>query len=293
MHDARFGTTTDIDKVRATVQELVGSVLRDADASIYLAQLHRAKADLAQRSVHTTIMSLVFGKYIGLPKDRLFTLGLGAVLCDVGMARVPQHIYEKNGPLTSAERKLVQRHVTDGVSWLQGGERLSGEVLDIISMHHERFDGTGYPAGRKGHGMPLLARMVQIAGVYISMTSQRPYAAPYSMKDALACVYEEAGKAFDVMLVYKFIACIGIFPPGCVVELASGEIGIVSRCNQDDRLRPVVHIYRKIAGPTLGSAIEVDLSRESGERRITRALSPTEYRIHLDAGGEIYRFELL
>ena len=141
--------------------------------------------------------------------------------------------------------------------------------------------------------MPLLARMVQIAGVYISMTSQRPYAAPYSMKDALACVYEEAGKAFDVMLVYKFIACIGIFPPGCAVELASGEIGIVSRCNQDDRLSPVVQIYHKGDGAKHGSAIEIDLSRESEERRIIRALSPTEYRIDLDAAGEIYRFEIL
>src|SRR5580765_3084723 len=111
---------------------------------------------------------------IGLDKERLQVLRLGALLHDVGKLTVPPAVLLKSGPLTETEFIQVQRHPAAGVRMLRslGASR---EILPSVLHHHERWDGTGYPRGRAGERIPLEARILSVADSFDAMTSTRPY----------------------------------------------------------------------------------------------------------------------
>jgi len=159
MHDVRFGYAIASDGVQEVVEDLLTAVLREPDAAMYLALLNNTYSELAQRSVNVAILALAFGKCISIPKAKMVSLGTGALLCDVGMMRVPSGVYLQKNSLTPQEYQVVQHHVASGVALMSRGS-FPDDVLNIVAMHHERFDGSGYPEGLKGNEVPLLARMV-------------------------------------------------------------------------------------------------------------------------------------
>ena len=112
-------------------------------------------------------------------------------------------------------------------------------AADVAHSHHERPDGTGYPRRLDADSIPLFAKIVSIAEAYDTMTATQPYREARSPSDALQELYAQRGKQFDEDLVIRFIDAIGIFPPGSVVEMVNGEIGIVLS-NTSDKLRPRV-----------------------------------------------------
>jgi putative nucleotidyltransferase with HDIG domain len=142
---------------------------------------------------------------IGLDKERLSVLRLGALLHDIGKLSVPPAVLLKHGPLTEPELEQVRRHPAAGVRMLRslGAPR---EILPSILHHHERWDGEGYPRGRAGSDIPLEARILTIADSFDAMTSTRPYRAPLTPDDALAELDRCAGSQFDPELVREFAA---------------------------------------------------------------------------------------
>jgi putative nucleotidyltransferase with HDIG domain len=142
---------------------------------------------------------------IGLDKERISVLRLGALLHDVGKLSVPSAVLLKHGPLDEDEMGQVQRHPAAGVRMLRslGAPK---EILPSVLHHHERWDGTGYPRGRAGERIPLEARILAIADSFDAMTSTRPYRTPRQVDDALNELERCAGTQFDPELVLVFRA---------------------------------------------------------------------------------------
>jgi putative nucleotidyltransferase with HDIG domain len=150
-----------------------------------------------------TVFAQAMARRIGLDKERLSVLRLGALLHDVGKLTVPPAVLLKSGPLTEVEFVQVQRHPAAGVRMLRslGAPR---EILPSVLHHHERWDGTGYPRGRAGERIPLEARILAVADSFDAMTSTRPYRAPRDASDALDELRRCAGTQFDPDLVVVF-----------------------------------------------------------------------------------------
>lgn len=150
-----------------------------------------------------TVFSQAMAKTIGLDKERLSVLRLGALLHDVGKLAVPPAVLLKPGPLTEVEFVQVRRHPAAGVRMLRslGAPR---EILPSVLHHHERWDGAGYPRGRAGERIPLEARILTVADSFDAMTSTRPYRAPRLVPDALEELHRCAGSQFDPELVGVF-----------------------------------------------------------------------------------------
>lgn len=154
-------------------------------------------------SSRVTVFAQAIAKRIGLDKERLSVLRLGALLHDVGKLAVPPAVLLKHGPLTEAEFVQVRRHPAAGVRMLRslGAPR---EILPTVLHHHERWDGAGYPRGRAGERIPLEARILAVADSFDAMTSTRPYRAPRQAEDALDELRRFAGSQFDPELVGVF-----------------------------------------------------------------------------------------
>ena len=126
-----------------------------------------------------------------------------APLHDIGKVGIPDSILLKPGRLTPEEFEIMKNHVTFGVEALSAGEFNGSSLpfirtaLEIVSAHHEKYDGTGYPKGLAGIDIPLPGRLMAIIDVYDALVSQRVYKAAYSHEEAISIIKKERGRHFD------------------------------------------------------------------------------------------------
>ncbi len=134
-----------------------------------------------------------------------------APLHDLGKVGVPDVILRKEGPLTREEFEVMKTHTTIGQTSIAAAERRLGSdsflrfARDIALSHHERWDGTGYPQGLAGEGIPLCARLMAVADVYDALVSRRVYKSPYPHSKAVAILEENRGTAFDPIMIDAFL----------------------------------------------------------------------------------------
>ena len=127
------------------------------------------------------------------------------MLHDVGKIGIPDRILQKAGPLTDAERRLMQTHTILGEQLLRGVSFLQGGGLEVVRSHHERWDGHGYPTRRAGESIPIQGRILAVADAFDAMTSDRPYRRALSQQAALAEVERCAGTQFDPRIAQVFL----------------------------------------------------------------------------------------
>jgi putative nucleotidyltransferase with HDIG domain len=154
-------------------------------------------------SSRVTVFAQAMARRIGLDKERVSILRLGAILHDVGKLAVPSTVLLKRGPLTESEFGQMRRHPAAGARMLQS-LGAPPTILPVVLHHHERWDGSGYPAGQKGEEIPLEARVLSIADSFDAMTSTRPYRAPKGPDEAMQELERCAGTQFDPELVEAF-----------------------------------------------------------------------------------------
>lgn len=179
----------------ATFMKLVSAWGESIDAIDEYTRGHcRRVADFVRR----------LGAEIGLAERDLFWLEIGALLHDVGKTAVPAELLRKNGPLSGAERRVVQQHPQHGVTLLSG-ITLPGDVRSMIRSHHERWDGTGYPDGLTAGEIPLFARLLSLADVFDALTTARSYRAALPVEEAVSVMMTDIGQ-FDPNLIDAFLA---------------------------------------------------------------------------------------
>lgn len=169
-------------------------------------------AALDLREHNTCLHSQRVRKYTELIADRFGVdkkmkqeIGFGALLHDVGKIAVPDHILLKPGKLTELEWEEMRKHPEAGYRIVKRIGFLK-HAADIVYMHHEQFDGTGYPRGIKGDKIPLGARMFMVADVYDALTSERPYRSPMTYEEAAVEIRKMSGSHFDPAIVDIFMA---------------------------------------------------------------------------------------
>ena len=236
-------------------------------------------------SISSAVWALIFGKHLGLDKNDLKVLGTGAMFLDVGKTRIPNELLTKSDPLDDREMRIMRRHVEIGIEIAKDIPGLDPRVLQMIAGHHERYNGTGYPKGLSGSDIPVFAKIAGIVDSYDAMTTLRPYAPPVSTYDAIRQLNNLAGVEFPQEIVEQFVQAIGVFPVGTLVELNTGEVGVVIAQNRVRRLRPkILLLLDKDKNPLVHEAI-VDLrnqlAHDDGKSSIwiERGLTPGEYGI--------------
>lgn len=284
LNDVRNGKELNALVIRKAAGLMVNSVTRNPDAFVWLSRVRDADSYSYAHSLRSAVWALVFGRHLGMPKDILEDLALGALLSEVGKTRIPRHLLMKPEALTPEEFEQVKKHVEHGVAILRDCRGVSETAMSVVQFHHERFDGSGYPYGLGGADIPLLARIVGIVDSYDAITSPRPYAEARSPSEAVSILYEARDKLFQGQLVEQFIQAVGVYPTGTLVELSTREVGIVVSQNTSRRLRPVVMLVADHEQNLLPKSEIIDLMTQQQDSignplSIARTLKAGEYGI--------------
>jgi HD-GYP domain-containing protein (c-di-GMP phosphodiesterase class II) len=258
----RAGRTLDAERLRTAVVTMTESVLRNPDALVLFAQLRDKGEYTVTHALDAAVYMITFGRFLQLEETQIEFLGYLGLLQDVGKLRLPQELLEKRDRLSVEEFERAKLHVNYSAEILRATPGLPPDLARLATLHHERHDGSGYPNHLRGPEIGMIGSIAAIVDTFDALTMERPYAAPIAPSAALSLLYKWRGVFFDSGLVEQFIRCIGIFPMGSVVELNSGEVGVVIAQNMAKRLQPRVMLIRNAAGHPMRPHKLLDLSRE-------------------------------
>jgi HD-GYP domain-containing protein (c-di-GMP phosphodiesterase class II) len=242
MEALRKGGKPDTQALESAVSPMIESLMRNRDAMTWLSRIKRTDDYTYGHSVSCSVYAIAFGRHLGLSKDDLKVLGLGGMLLDVGKTQIPKELLAKPDSLSASEMELMRRHVQFGEEILKDVSSINRQVVEMVRSHHERYDGSGYPEGLKGPDIPVFARIAGIIDFFDAMTTPRPYAKPVSIYDAMRELHSRQDTEFQSEMVDHFVKAVGMFPNGALVELSSGEVGIVVEQNRVRRLRPKIMV---------------------------------------------------
>jgi putative nucleotidyltransferase with HDIG domain len=206
---ARTGSSVEVDALTDTFNSLMATVAA-AEAETrgaYVGAIRALALALDARDPYTaghservSTISVTVGHHMGLGEEDLDTLRLGALLHDIGKIGISDDVLRKPGPLTPLEYEAIKQHPVTGARILRSVAFLARH-LAIVELHHERPDGKGYPYGRVGDEIPVLARIVHVVDAFDAMTSARAYRPARSVADALQELWRFAGSQFDADVV--------------------------------------------------------------------------------------------
>jgi HD-GYP domain-containing protein (c-di-GMP phosphodiesterase class II) len=270
--------------VKESVSQLTDSVVRNPDAMLLVTRLREKSAAAHARALQVSIYMIVFGRFLELAREELELLGMVGLLQDVGKTRLPASIMEKDTTLTQEEAEIFRSHVQLGAEILKATPGIPPRLLELAILHHERQDGSGYPKGLKGEQIGLYGSIAAIADAFDILTAQRSKGEPLSPSAALSWLYKERGTGYHSDLVEQFIQCVGVFPVGSVVELNSGETGLVITQNLVRRLKPRVMIVLDAKGNPMRPHKILDLDRDpkwtpEEPYRVKRTLEQTRLKV--------------
>lgn len=260
-------------QARSAVGNMTQSMLRNPDALMLFSAMRRRGGYQLERALDVSVYMIAFARFLGMDEPDIECAGLVGLLQDIGMLDLPQEMLQKGTRLEPAEFKIIRGHVDRTREILAGTSGLPAGVAQFAALHHERYDGTGYPGGLKGNALGVIGAMAGIVDTFGALTVKRPYAEAMSPSNALNLLFRMRGRSFHPQMVEQFIRCVGYFPVGSIVELNSGEVGVVVAQNTEQRLQPKVMVVRDARGQPLRPQKFLNLAK------LPKAFEDEPYRI--------------
>lgn len=232
----------DISTVSEVLDHMVDSISRTPDALMWLAKLKDADNIAYAQALNVSINMMAFSSFLALPKLEIKEMGLAGLLQDLGKVKIPQRILLKNAKLNPTEFEIAKLHIEEGLRILANTSDIPPSVIEVIAQHHERYDGSGYPNNLDGEQIQIRAQIAGLIDTYCALTTDRSYAKSIHNLKALDEIHQMRDKLFSSELVEQLIQFFGIYPVSSLVELNTGEVGVVIQQNQVRRLLPRVMV---------------------------------------------------
>jgi HD-GYP domain-containing protein (c-di-GMP phosphodiesterase class II) len=216
------------------------------------------------------------GLQLGLDRSELANLSTAGLMLDVGKLRVPSQLLERPGKLTETEFRAVKRHVQYSLDILSSSDGIDPRVTEAVARHHEREDGSGYPAGLGGAEVHEYAKIVALADTYEAMTHDRPHRKALSVR---ALLDSRDMRTFSRDVLKAFLDAMQVYPIGSLVELNSRCVCKVIDTNIDNPLKPIVREEIDARGDRVKNSRVINLQEQGNLLWVAKALDETDPRL--------------
>ncbi|MCL4758598.1 MAG: DUF3391 domain-containing protein [Rhodocyclaceae bacterium] len=260
------------------------SVIRNPDAMLLMSQLRDQGGRSYDMAVSAAAHLLALGRHLGLPRQALSVLGMGGLLMNVGYLRMPSPLRDRAVACSPAERRMLKNHAAFGYEILRATREMPEKAALMALQHHEREDGSGYPQGLHANQIDPYGKMAAVINAYVKQLGQSQDTPRRRPSEAMSELRRLARQGLNAALVEQFAQCIGLFPAGSLVELTSGEVGIVLTHSRTQRYRPQLMLIlgpdkRAYEPPRLLDLRQAREPSDTQSREIARDLAPGSYGI--------------
>jgi len=249
----------DVPAALQTVEGLAEAVTQNRTALVALTAMRNYDNYTFTHMVNVSILTMGQARALGIEGRLLREFGLSALMHDIGKVRTPKEILNKPDKLTDDEFVIMRRHTVDGAEILRRTPEMPILAPVVAFEHHLRLDGTGYPFGVRRQSLNVGTMLCSISDIYDAMRSQRAYQQAFPTERILAVLKRNDGTQFDQHLVRRFVQLLGIYPPGNLVRLSTGEVAVVARIHAPDPYRPRVRVLFNASGARLDLPYERNL----------------------------------
>jgi HD-GYP domain-containing protein (c-di-GMP phosphodiesterase class II) len=233
------------DQINKITEKIVDEILNSEDLMINMIDLKVFDDYTFYHSLNVAIISIVLGASMDFTKEELYALGLGAILHDIGKIFVPKEILNKPDKLDSKEWYMMRKHPIKGFEFLKEKFKLPAESYKGIIMHHERWNGSGYPKEHAYNEITKYARVIAVADVYDALISDRPYRKGLLPSEAIEYIIAGNDTLFDPKIVEKFLRKVTPYPSGTIVKLSNNSLAIVVENYEGQGNRPLVKVFNE------------------------------------------------
>ncbi len=242
MSQMRSGRALDIQKANDVVKNIIESLVRNPDAMVLLGSIKSHESTSEAHAISTSILCITLGRFMKFSPEMVEELGLAALLHDVGEVKIPVELIHKVSK-SPQEIELVKKHAEFGAEILRNSKGMPDSTIDVAYSHHEQLDGKGYPRGLLASEISTFSKIVSIVDTYDRLTRGED-GKSIPATEALRYLYLYRDKIFDGRITEAFIKCLGIYPIGSLVELETGEVGIVTSVKPGELLTPQLLLVR-------------------------------------------------
>ncbi len=260
MESIRIGNSVETKEIYRRVNMIMDDLLNHKNVVVQLCDIRTVDNYTFAHSVNVCVLSIITGIAMGYSHHRLRDLGVGALLHDIGKIQISDSILNKPDVLNDDEYDEIKKHSDLGYALLCKIPDIVSDAEMVALTHHERYDGSGYPFGKKADEIHEFSRIVAIADVYDALTNDRVYKKKILPHQAMEYMMTMAGHLFDPDMIREFIRYIAAYPLGYIVSLSTGERGIIIDSNQQFPTRPKVRILYDAQGKKHTSRKEIDLT---------------------------------
>jgi putative nucleotidyltransferase with HDIG domain len=271
---ARQGRRMDLRHAKRAVQSIVDLILSEELSLLGMTTLKDYDEYTYQHCVNVAILAITMGNRLGLSKQQLSQLGVAGLFHDIGKVRIPNAILSKPGKLSPEEWSVMKTHPIEGVkiiAKLHGLSSLAMRAMVTAYEHHLNIDLSGYPRLHRPRSQNLFSRIIAICDCFDAMTAHRSYQKdPFTPYEALHYMTTQLADRFDTTLLKVFIRTVGIYPPGSVVRLNTGEVAVVVFPSTEDVSEPTIKLLRDTEGQAC-TPERIDLHTQvaaKGRRRV-------------------------
>lgn len=267
----RRGEALNLAILEKSTKGIIASVIANPHTHIWLLNTDPAERKSTDYCVRAAIWSAILARHVGMHIYDMSTLFMGTLLADIGMQLLPERLVNKRGPFKQKEVLAYRKHVDLGVELVSHYPELDDRIAGIIRGHHERQDGLGFPRQLCGKQIPVLARFANLTYCFERLLRSNGEGPAMPPAKALTKLYKQRALKFPQQLVVELIHVLGTYPVGSLVQLSTGEIGLVLVQNPEERLSPKIAVLTDADKSLLQKPLHVDLAKQ-GKSAVDRSI---------------------
>ena len=243
-HNMKTKTASHMENLSSYITEMVDELLYNRHVMVNVVDIRTYDDYTFSHSINVAVLAIVIGTVLGMSRQKLNDLAMGALVHDIGKVFIDKKIINKTGKLTPEEFEEIKKHSLIGFNYICSSGKIPEEARYSVLMHHEQYNGNGYPSGLSGNDIHLFGRIVCVADVYDALTSDRPYRRAMLPSDAIEYIMSGYNTHFEPKIVEAFTKKVAPYPVGTCVRLSSGVTGIVVQNYESSCLRPKIRIIQ-------------------------------------------------
>ncbi|MFT6125209.1 MAG: putative nucleotidyltransferase with HDIG domain [Shewanella sp.] len=276
-----------VSEAKDLISNMTTMLLNSDNLALHLMGDAKNDEHIYHHSLNVAMLCMLMAKELGWSREEVETIGIGGLFHDIGKLKVPSNIINKRVRLTTPEENFIKQHPLMSINFLKLADSFPDEAKPLIANHHEFLDGSGYPQGLKADKLDKLSQLIAVVNEYDNLSNGTNQTKGKPPSIALGLLYKNYKNKLNTEYISMLIKMLGIYPPGSIIELSSGQFAMVMSVNLQKLLCPNIVVYDQLVPKDLAPIISLQDEGLTIVRSLPAAALPEKIHKYLNPREQI------